>query len=271
MTGYNIVNGTIRGVANTDLSPELSFYIGYHLAKMIGEKYEDGAKVLVGKDTRISSDMLEGAFSSGVASAGGSTLCVGIIPAPALPYLVGKYKMNSAVMIGGGEAGYETNGFSVFSEDGNELFKKSVKERENLSFATGEKIGRIKRTHTALRDYSDYVKSFAQKSLSGIKIAIDAANGSSFECGKLIFAELGADVEMINNRPDGININLNSGISNTKTISDYVLSHKRDFGIAFSGDADDFKVVSSDGKLIETSCDKDALVCALKTIIGASE
>ncbi len=278
MLGY-IENDTIRAVANTQLSPEMCFYIGYHFVKMLSKDYPDGAKILVGKDTRISGDMLESAFASGVCSAGGNVVCVGIIPAPSMSFLVGKYKMDSAVMIGGGEEAFEYNGICFFSSDGKkyegeflkEICKKASHERTGLEFALPEKIGKIKRTHTALRDYADYVKSFASASLSGVKIAVDCANGSSYECAKIIFAELGADTELINNRPDGININANSGISHPKTISDYVILHKRNYGIAFSGDADDFLIVGKDGKKIETKCEGDALICALKTICALSE
>lgn len=274
-----IIKDGIRAIANTALSPELALKTGQAFAFTLSREDSAPVRILVGKDTRASSDMLEAAFSAGVCSFGAGVVCVGIIPTPALGILVQKYKMDAAVMIGGAEAPFEYNGISFFGSDGAKISEAAL--ADIIARATGEKIlpsaaaaplvGRIRRTHTALRDYVDYVKSTAASRLSGIKLAIDSANGCAFECAKLVFTELGADVEMINNRPDGVNINAECGISNLRPLSQFVISHKCTLGISFSGDADDFALVDKLGKRVETCCIGDALTCALDACCKIAE
>ncbi len=269
-----IIKDGIRGIVNSGLTAELAFNIGRALVTKLSKIYPDGVRILAGNDTRSSCDMLKAALSAGICSVGGNVINVSIIPTPALSILVKKYKTHAAVMIGGGDAPFEYNGISFYDADGkrmgddflNSIMKDISGEKYLFGQVEPERIGRIKRTHTALRDYADYVKSFAPKTLGGVKLAIDAANGSSYECAKLIFSELGADVEMINNRPDGTNINADCGTTSTDALTQYVLTHNRNFGIAFSGDGDSFKIIGNDGKTIDTVCEGDALVCALKNL-----
>ena len=269
-----IVNDGIRGIANADLTAELAFGAGRAFASVLLKSFPDGLRILVGNDTRASCDMLKAALSAGICSAGVSVINVSIIPTPALSFLVKKYKTHAAVMIGGGDAPFQYNGISFFDADGKrmddtfseEIIKLVNSNEKEITSAAPQNLGRIKRTHTALRDYADFVKTFATKRLDGVRIAIDAANGSCYECAKLIFSELGADVEMINNRPDGININADCGTTSTNALSQYVIAHNRNFGIAFSGDGDSFKIIGNDGQIIDTVCEGDALACALKAV-----
>ena len=269
-----IIKDGIRGVANHALTPDIAYRAGMAFAHILSESFPKGANIVVGNDTRSSCDMLKAALSSGICSAGGTVINVSTIPTPALSFLVKKYKAVAAVMIGGSDASFEYNGISFFDAHGTRM--DDAFTAEIMKYVSGKKampsasepsaVGRIKPTHTALRDYADFVKSFSPKSLGGIKLAIDAANGSAYECAKLVFSELGADVEMINNRPDGININASCGTKNFKPLSEYVVSHNRNFGIAFSGDADDFKIVGKDGQAIDTVCGGDALISALEIL-----
>ncbi len=274
-----IIKDGIKGIANSDITSELAFNLGRAFVTILSKSYPDGVRILVGNDTRVSCDMLKASLSAGICSVGGNVINVSIIPTPALSFLVKKYKTVAAVIVGGGDALFEYNGIGFFDAEGKrmgedfleDIMKYISGEKAPLSPAMCEKLGRIKRTHTALRDYADYVKSFAPKALDGVKLAIDAANGSSYECAKLIFSELGADVEMINNRPDGININANCGTVSTDGLSQYVISHGRNFGIAFSGDGDNFKIIGNDGKIINTVCEGDAIICALVTLCSLTE
>ncbi len=269
-----IIKDGIRGIANSDLTAELAFGVGRAFASVLLKKYPEGLRILVGNDTRASCDMLKAALCAGICSMGGNVINVSIIPTPALSFLVKKYKTHAAVMIGGGDDSFQYNGISFFDADGKrmddtfsaDIIKLARSREKGFVLAMPQNIGRIKRTHTALRDYADFVKTFKTKTLDGVRLAIDAANGSAYECAKLIFAELGADVEMINNRPDGININADCGTTSTDALSQYVKLHNRNFGIAFSGDGDNFKIIGNDGQIIDTVCEEDALICVLKTV-----
>lgn len=268
-----IIKDGIRGIANSALTAQLAFGAGRAFASVLLKSFPEGQRILVGNDTRASCDMLKAALSAGICSVGGNVINVSIIPTPALSFLVKKYKTHAAVMIGGGDAPFQYNGISFFDADGkrmddtfSEKIIKLANSEEEFTSAEPQNLGRIKRTHTALRDYADYVKTFKTKQLDGVRLAIDAANGSAYECAKLIFSEVGADVEMINNRPDGININADCGTTSTDALSQYVLTHNRNFGIAFSGDGDSFKIIGNDGQIIDTVCEGDALACALKAV-----
>ncbi len=269
-----IIKDGIRGIANSGLSPNLAFNAGRAFAYLLSQSFPEGVRILVGNDTRLSCDMLKAALSSGICSCGGTVINVGIIPTPALSFLVKKYKAIAAVMIGGGDASYEYNGIGFFDAEGkrmdddfsSDIMKYISGEKALAPLAEPKLIGSIKSTHTALRDYADFIKTFSVKSLVGVKLAIDAANGSAYECAKLVFSELGADVEMINNRPDGTNINADCGTKNIRALSEYVILHSRHFGIAFSGDADDFRIIGKDGCAQEVACCGDALICALETL-----
>lgn len=268
-----IIKDGIRGIANSSLTAQLAFDVGRAFASFLLKSFPDGIRILVGTDTRASCDMLKAAFCAGVCSVGGNVINVSIIPTPALSFLVKKYKTHAGVMIGGGDASFQYNGISFFDADGkrmNDAFSEDIIKlaniKEEIISAEPQNLGRIKRTHTALRDYADFVKTFKTKTLDGVRLAIDAANGSAFECAKLIFSEVGADVEMINNRPDGININADCGTTSTDALTQYVITHNRNFGIAFSGDGDNFKIIGNDGQIIDTVCEGDALVCALKMV-----
>ncbi len=261
MTGLFGIDG-IRGVVNKSLTPELAFRLGQAGAVAFASGKEKLPRVLIAKDTRASSDMIEAALSAGACSVGAQIMELGVVPVPALAYLVVKYKMDGGVMISASDEPMEYNGITFFDSKGLRIDENTEKIIEEYATGTkdisqflkyGKDVGRITCSHTALRDYVDYVKKNAESDLCGMKIAIDCANGAAYQCAKLIFKELGADVEMINNVPDGININHNCGTKNPQKFMEYVVSHRCTFGLVIGGSADNVIAVDECGKTIEIS------------------
>lgn len=236
----------VKGIANTELTAELAFKLGCAGALVLTAKSSTAPRILIGRDTRISGHMLESALAAGICSVGVNVECIGVVPAPAIAYLVKKYKMDAGVSVSASHRSMEYNGIKFFDSDGfkiNSVVEDYIEDYVNgsLSFPpakTGDGIGRISRSHMALRDYVDFVKTTAGSDLSGMKVAIDCANGATYECAKLCFKELGADVEMINNVPNGKNINENCGSAHMDGLMKFVASHRCDFGLAMNGDGD---------------------------------
>ena len=249
----------IKGIANKDLTAELAFKLGQALVAFLMEKSQETPKILVGTDTRISGYMLESALVAGLCSMGAKVESVGIIPSPAVAFLVKKYKMTAGVSISASHKPMEYNGIKFFDNEGYKLTAKGEDKIE--AFATGKlimpplktggELGKISRTHTALRDYVDLIKLTVGSDLSGMKVAIDCANGAAYQCAKLCFKELGADVEMLNNVPNGININDNCGSAHIEGLMKFVVSNKCSFGIAMDGDGDHLLACDEKGKLID--------------------
>lgn len=258
----------VRGVANTELDSSLAFKLGQAGALVLTENCENAPRILVGKDTRISGDMLEAALSAGFCSVGAQVVSVGVIPTPAVAYLVRKYKMDAGVVISASHNSMEYNGIKFFGSEGYKLSDETEDKIEE--YVTGKKempplksgaaLGKITRTHTGLRDYVDFVKSTADGDFSGLKIAVDCANGASYESAKLVFKELGADVEIINNVPNGININDNCGSTHLAGLCKFTKEHNCDLGLALDGDADRLLAVDENGN--EVDGDKIMAVCA---------
>lgn len=259
----------VRGIANKELTAELAFKLGQAgalvLTKATSNKHP---KILVGKDTRISGDMLECALAAGFCSVGAQAICVGVIPTPAIAYLTRKYKMDAGVVISASHNSVEYNGIKFFSNDGYKLSDELEEEIEEY-ILDGKEIGELpvgcdlgKRIYreTAIRDYVDFVKSTAKFKYDGLKIALDCANGASFECAKLVFKELGADVVLINNVPDGTNINENCGSTHIEGLQKFVVENGCDMGFAFDGDADRVLSVDENGDLVDG--DKALVICA---------
>ena len=212
--------------------------------------------------------MLEAALSAGFCSVGAQVVSVGIIPTPAVAYLVRKYKMDAGVVISASHNSMEYNGIKFFGGEGYKLSDDTEDKIEE--YVTGKKempplksgaaLGKITRTHTGLRDYVDFVKSTSNIDFSGLKIAVDCANGASYESAKLVLKELGADVEIINNIPNGININDNCGSTHMDGLCKFTKEHNCDLGLALDGDADRLLAVDENGNPVDG--DKIMAVCA---------
>ncbi|MDI3535210.1 MAG: phosphoglucosamine mutase [Thermosediminibacterales bacterium] len=243
----------VRGVANKQLTPQLAFELGRAGAYIISGK--ESSKIVVGRDTRISGDMLEAALAAGICSVGGEVISVGVVPTPAVAYLTRHYGADAGAVISASHNPVEYNGIKFFDSSG---FKLSDKIEDKIEKAlkgdfpapTGEKVGRISRVDKALDNYIDFLKSSVDVDFSGMKIALDCANGAVYEAAPRVLQELGADVKVIYNTPDGCNINVNCGSTHPDAIREFTLKEKADVGLAFDGDADRLIPVDEKGNIL---------------------
>ena len=247
----------VRGIANTELSCELAMKIGRAAATVLTEHNSGRPRIVIGRDTRISGEMLENALVAGICSMGADVEILGVVPTPAIAYLVEKYSADAGVMISASHNPMEFNGIKLFSKDGYKLSDEIENEIEDLieknskPVITGKDIGRIYHNTAAVSDYIQYLKTTVKNDLSGIKAAVDCANGSASATARDLFAELGVNAHIINDIPDGKNINLNCGSTHMEQLIEYVKTHKCDLGIAFDGDADRCLAVDEKGNFID--------------------
>ena len=249
----------VRGVANHDLTCELAMKLGRAAAAVLINKSNRHPRVIIGKDTRLSSDMLENAMAAGLCRVGASVVLLGVVPTPAVAYLVEKYKADAGVMISASHNSYEYNGIKIFSGDGYKLPDDLEERIESLILGEAalpplpadSDLGTVSYASNALRDYIDHVKSTVHFSLTGLEIALDCANGSSAMTAETLFTELGAKVHMLHDEPNGTNINDNCGSTHMESLVEYVKTHKVDAGIAFDGDADRCLAVDENGEVID--------------------
>ncbi|WP_142414055.1 phosphoglucosamine mutase [Hathewaya massiliensis] len=247
----------VRGIANKELTPDLAFKLGKAGAYVLTEGTHR-PKVVVGMDTRISGEMLECALVSGLLSVGAEAICVGVVPTPAVAYLTRKYKADAGVVISASHNPVEYNGIKFFDGQGYKL-KDELEDRiqqviennfEGVPCPTGENLGKKKIVTNAVEDYVEFAKSTIDCELKGLKIALDCANGASYETAVKAFRELGAEVLVINNDPDGININKACGSTHPEHLMTFVTDNNCDLGLAFDGDADRCLAVDEKGNLI---------------------
>mgnify|MGYP005759656835 CR=1 FL=1 len=249
----------VRGVANKDLTCELAMKLGRAAAAVLTNKSTRHPRVIIGKDTRLSSDMLENAMAAGLCSVGASVVLLGVVPTPAVAYLVEKYKADAGIMISASHNSYEYNGIKIFSGDGFKLPDDLEERIESLILGEAplpaapadSDLGTVETAPNALRDYIDHVKSTVHFSLDGLEIALDCANGSSAMTAETLFTELGAKVHMLSNEPNGVNINDGCGSTHMEALVEYVKTHKVDAGIAFDGDADRCLAVDENGEPVD--------------------
>ena len=248
-----------RGVANTELTCEMAMNIGRAAAMVLTNDSRMRPKILIGKDTRISSDMLENALAAGLCSVGADVVTLGVVPTPAVAFLIGKLKADAGIMISASHNPCEFNGIKIFSGDGYKLPDDLEERIESLILGEAalpplpadSDLGTVSHAPNALRDYIDHVKSTVHFSLTGLEIALDCANGSSAMTAETLFTELGAKVHMLHDEPNGTNINDNCGSTHMESLVEYVKTHKVDAGIAFDGDADRCLAVDENGEVID--------------------
>lgn len=262
----------VRGVANIELTPEMAFNLGragsYVLAK---QDTSARPRIMVGKDTRISGDMLEAALVAGICSTGADVLTVGVIPTPAVAYLTERYKASCGIVISASHNPVQDNGIKFFGPNGYKLPDEIEAEIENLvlngtndlSRPIGEEIGRVWEVEEALNRYLEFLVSCysGQEKLNDITIIVDCANGASYKAGPKLWSRLGARVIAINNQPNGVNINDRCGSTYTEGLKRAVLNFKADIGIAYDGDADRCIVIDECGN--EMDGDHLIAICAL--------
>lgn len=258
----------VRGVANKELTAELAMKIGRAAAMVLTEKAEHKPRVLIGSDTRASSDMLEGAIAAGLCSVGADALIVGVIPTPAVAYLVQKYSYDAGIMISASHNPCEYNGIKIFQSNGYKLPDALEEEIESIILdetkvppvlIAGD-VGRIKISEDAASDYINHLLETTDERNCTLKIAIDCANGASSVTAKKIFEKIGADCIIINSEPDGININKNCGSTHLEMLIETVKMNNCDLGFAFDGDADRLLCVDEDGTLVDG--DKIIAICS---------
>jgi phosphoglucosamine mutase len=215
--------------------------------------------ILIGKDTRLSGDMLEGALIAGLSSVGANVGLLGVVPTPAVAYLVGKYNADAGIMISASHNPFEFNGIKIFSSDGCKLpddLENRIEEivLDNVvpyALAKDENIGKVTRMDDAVEDYIDHVAKSIGCDLEGMEIALDCSNGSSSRTAEKLFTKLGAKVHMLFDNPDGININKDCGSTHINRLQNYVREHKLCCGLAFDGDADRCLAVDENGNLVD--------------------
>lgn len=248
----------IRGVANEELDAQLAYQAGFAAATVLTKAAKHRAKIFIGKDTRISGDMLEAALAAGICSAGADVALLGVIPTPAVAYLTVKHGADAGIVISASHNPFEHNGIKIFGANGCKLSDELEAQVEALiddpsgeKPASHENIGKIMpMAETACEEYASHIAQ-AVPSLSGLKVAVDCANGASSHTAELIFKKLGVEYDAIFNRPDGVNINTGCGSTHLDALCKKVSEGKYDLGIAFDGDADRCLLVDENGKLID--------------------
>jgi phosphoglucosamine mutase len=262
----------IRGVANlppmdSETALNLGRTLGYILKKESGRK-----RILIGKDTRISGYMLETALESGISSMGVDVMLVGPLPTPGVAFATRSMRADAGIMISASHNSFEDNGIKIFNKDGFKLPDEMENEIENLLFteevnksrADSDKIGKAFRIDDAIGRYIVFLKNCVDKSISfdGLKLVVDAANGAAYKVAAQLFFELGAEVHMIADRPNGKNINLNCGSLHPEHLVAKVRELNFDIGLAFDGDADRIVICDEKGQIFDG--DDILAMCALQ-------
>lgn len=259
----------IRGVVGENLTADLAFRTGQAISSVLEEETGRRPLVVIGKDTRISSDMLESALMAGICDLGGDVMPVGTIPTPAVAYLTMQEKADAGIVISASHNPYEHNGIKVFSGQGYKL-SDALEERIEakilsdapMKHRTRERIGRRHHGMRQMkRDYIDFVASTIESDLSGLKILCDCANGAASATAPELFGRFKAHTDFIHTQPDGVNINSRCGSTHLEDLSAQVVSGGYDIGVAFDGDADRCLLVDERGGVIDG--DKVLAVCAL--------
>lgn len=248
----------VRGIANTELNCELAYKLG-RAGGYVLTKGKDKVKVVVGKDTRVSGDMLESALIAGLMSVGCDIITVGVIPTPGVAYLTKHYNADCGVVISASHNPVEYNGIKFFNEHGYKLddsieleIESYIDDIEKVEVhPTGDKVGKKIHEHDAVRDYVDYLKTIVNIDFNGLKVVLDCANGAAYKVAPMVFEELGADVVAINNTPDGNNINDKCGSTHPEGLQEAVLKNKADLGLAYDGDADRLIAVNEKGQIVD--------------------
>ena len=247
----------IRGIAGESLTADLSFKVGKALGKLLTEKKEH-PKVVIGRDTRISCDMIEQALTAGLTSTGVNVMTVGTIPTPAIAYLTKTIETDSGIMISASHNPYQDNGIKIFGPDGFKLtdeqeleIESLIDNSEKIKNASFEKIGKVYGGNELTQKYIQHIKQSITGDLSDIKIALDCANGATTGVAPFIFGDLEADIETIGCQPNGININDNVGSTKIETISEFVKENNVDVGFSFDGDGDRVLAVDAKGNIVD--------------------
>ncbi len=250
-----------RGVAITELTCELAMNIGRAAALVLTKQktHKGKARILIGKDTRISSDILESALIAGITSVGADVELLGVVPTPAVAYLVRYYEADAGVMISASHNSVEYNGIKLFSSTGfklpddveNEIEALILDTPEKMELVDGGNVGRVRTMYGAVSEYNEHIQSTVGGKFQGLLVAIDCANGSASATAESLFYKFGAEFVYINNEPNGLNINDKCGSTHMEQLVELVKKRGCDVGFAFDGDADRCLAVDEKGNIID--------------------
>ncbi len=253
----------VRGKANVTLTVEMAFQIGQALGAIYPK-----SKIVVGMDTRLSSGMLKYALCSGLAASSAHAYDVGVVPTPTIAYLCSKEDFVAGVMISASHNPYYDNGIKIFNHQGMKIdevieanIEKVILKETQLILCNDTEIGVIEAYPQGLDHYKAFIQSLFKLDLSHLKIAIDAANGSACVSAQTVLESMHAQVLIIHNQPNGININNHCGSTHPEDLQKFVIDHHCDIGLAFDGDADRLIAVDEQGNLIDG--DKTIFICGL--------
>lgn len=251
----------VRGVANTELTPELAFKLGAAVTTLLMKKTNKAPKILIGSDTRRSGHMLEAAMTAGITSTGGDVCSAGVIPTPAVAYLTRKYGLDGGAVISASHNPFLDNGIKFFDGSGYKFSDDAELETEELirrmeqnytavtsARPVGGKIGIRTLAADATEDYVAYLRStLGDGDLSGVSLTLDCANGAAYRAGPMLFDRIKTTLRVIANEPDGENINLRCGSTHLETLKRSVVQNGSMLGIALDGDGDRCLAVDEEG------------------------
>ena len=258
----------VRGIANKELTPELAFKLG-KAGTYVRKKKNDRPVIIIGKDTRVSGDMLEAALTAGILAVGGNVIKAGVVPTPAVAYLTRYYHADAGIVISASHNTFEYNGIKFFNGEGFKLDDLLEEKIEDIiissidvnSHITGDQIGKCLEAEEDAADlYVQRLLDTADYRLDGRKVVLDCANGASYQIAERVYKALGADVTVIGNEPNGININEACGSTHPEKLQEEVVRQGADIGLAFDGDADRLIVVDNLGRVVDG--DKTIAICA---------
>lgn len=239
----------LRGKFNDDLS----FSVIYNLGNALGSEVF-GAKILIGRDTRRTGELITLAFSCGAMNAGANITDIGVCPTAGISYLTQSHRFDFGVVISASHNPAEFNGIKIFDKTGKKIgdrweekLEKKFLKQVSTSF---DMVGSYKQDYKLVNDYSNYLKNLFDFSMQGKKIVLDTANGASFKIAKTVFLSKKASLIMLSDKPDGININKNCGALHVEELRESVIKNRADMGFAFDGDSDRLIAVDEEGKVI---------------------
>ena len=257
----------IRGVANETLDNALAYRVGLATALNLAEETGRRPVVAIGKDTRISSDMIEASLSAGLCAGGAHVVRLGVVPTPAVAFLTAKHHGDTGIVISASHNPYEYNGIKMFSSKGfklndalEEAIERMVLSNTDLPVKTGAEVGQIYNGHHTLEEYTYYLLDTVTNRFTDLRILIDCANGAASKTARRIFSRFNVDVTYINDKPNGVNINDHCGSTHLEALSRRVVEGYYDLGIAFDGDADRCLIVDEKGNCVDG--DQIMAVCA---------
>ncbi|GAF65206.1 phosphoglucosamine mutase [Bacillus sp. TS-2] len=256
----------VRGVANTELTPELAFKLG-RMGGYVLTKQTEHPKVVIGRDTRISGEMLESALVAGLLSIGAEVMRLGVITTPGVAYLTKTVSADAGVMISASHNPVEDNGIKFFGPDGFKLLdeqeleiEKLLDQEDELPRPTGGELGVVNDYFEGGQKYISFLKTTVQGDFTGIHVALDCAHGAASSIAPHLFADLEADISTMGTSPNGININRDCGSTHPEKLAEFVLEKGAQIGLAFDGDADRLIAIDENGNIVDG--DQIMYICA---------